>query len=302
MMATALQQACLRINEKSGPLCRFLLVGSEETGKKLAAKTLAKHLFDNEDALIQINLKEEYQSLDETGLLKAIQHIPYAVILIENITQSHMQSLSLFKEVLHHGIIYRNGKKYDFRQSIFVLTTHLGAEKFSSLIESTPAQESHKALDLMQLVLNENVPTTSTPSLLSSREMIEELHLILANFFPANLLQQLTVIPFLPLDFSAYEKIIRFKIKSLAYRLSSQYQLELIHAPEVIKFLAHESFWRKPHLRSLQSLLEEYIYSPVANEILLHAEDKNRPKRLLVKLNEDGQMLRCEFMNTALYI
>lgn len=310
-MGSVLQHAYLKLQEKSGPLCAFLLVGLPETGKTTAALTMAEHLFGHPGALIRINLSDHYQSLSDikiiseenhVSLLTAIQQTPYAILLIENIHQASSATLALFKQIFIHGVVFEKGQQYDFRHAIVVVTTTLGSDRITALLESPSGQETNKTLDLMQLVLNENPAANSAPNPnLSMHDICEDLIPTLEGYFSANLLQHLTIIPFIPLDYSALEKIIRLKIKLLAKRLESHLGIELIQPPEVIKFLAHEAFWRKPHTKSLDKLLEEYLYSPVANEILLYADDKNRPKRLLLKLNEDGQLVRCEFMSASLY-
>lgn len=310
-MGAVLQHAYLKLQEKSGPLCGFLLVGLPETGKTTAAMTMAEHLFGHQGALIRINLSDHYQSLSDikiiseenhVSLLTAIQQTPYAILLIENIHQASSATLALFKQIFIHGVVFENGQQYDFRHAIVIITTTLGSDRITAILESPSGQETNKTLDLMQLVLNEN-PTSNSASNpnLSMQDICENLIPTLEGYFSANLLQHLTIIPFIPLDYSALEKIIRLKIKLLAKRLDSHFGIELIQPPEVIKFLAHEAFWRKAQTKSLDKLLEQHLYSPVANEILLYADDKNRPKRLLLKLNEDGQLIRCEFMGTNLY-
>ena len=104
---------------------------------------------------------------------------------------------------------------------------------------------------------------------------------------------------FLPLDYAALEKVIRLKVKTLAKRLEANFGIELNYAPEVIKFLAHEALWRKPMSKPIEKLLEQHLFSAVANEILAHSEDKNRPRRLFLQLNENGQVLRCEFISAT---
>lgn len=310
-IGSALQHACVKLQEKSGPLRSFLLVGPAEVGKKTAANAMAEHLFGHNQALFHVDLSETYQAFSEikilsednpnTTLLSAIQKTPYAIILIDNVHLAPTATFNLFKSIFTHGVAFdEKGNKCDFRNAIFIMTTTLGAERITALSHAPAAQESNKAPDLMQLVLNEHLNDShhAHPQF-SHQELCEELTPILEQCFSTAALQHLHVIPFLPLDYAALEKIVRFKMKLLGKRLETNFQIELSYAPEVIKFLAHETLWRKPHTKPIEKLLEQYLYSAVATEILAHAEDKNRPKRMLLQLNGDGQLLRCEFINAA---
>lgn len=311
MIGSVLQHACIKLQEKRGPLCSFLLAGPAEAGKMTVALAMAEHLFGHKDALIRVNLNEASHSIADikilseesssTSLLSAIRQTPYAVILMENIQQWPAATFNLFKHIFMHGFaIDNNGNKYDFSHAIFVVTTTLGADRIATLTQAPPVHEANKTLDLMQLVLSDHSQNADFQvQNLSSRELCEELIPLLEGYFSTTLLQYLNIVPFVPIDYSALEKIIRLRVKLFAKRLETHFGIELNYAPEVIKFLAHEALWRKANIKPLEKLLEEYLYSAVANEILAHAEDKNRSKRLLLQLNDEGQLLRCEFMGAG---
>jgi ATP-dependent Clp protease ATP-binding subunit ClpA len=316
-IATVLQHARIKIQEKSAPLCSFLFVGANETGKTETAKALVEQLFGNKNALLRVNLSEEYKHIKEmtayigdgssVSLLTAIQQTPYAVILLENIELAQNNTLAFFREIFKRGVITDSaGHTYNFQHAILIATTNLGAARIAELTQSTPVYETNRNLDLMQLVLNEQ-PHHIRPELhphLSTQEIADELMTNLEEKFSRELLTEFTLVPFLPLDYTALEKIIRIKIRNLAKNLDANFNIELNFAPEVIKFLSHEALWRKPAQKPLEKILENHLYRAVANEILAHAEDKNRPQRLLLQLNESGQLLRCEFIGgigTPLY-
>ncbi|MHB1947957.1 MAG: AAA family ATPase [Gammaproteobacteria bacterium] len=308
-MASVLQHACIKIQEKPGPLCSFLLVGPAEAGKTTAAHTIAEHLFGHRGALLRVNLSETVESIDDVkimsddnhgvSLLSAIQQKPYAVILIENIHHAPAAMFNLFKNIFSYGFaLDAQGNKYDFSHAIIVITTTLGSERITTLMQAPIVHETNKTLDLMQLVLNDHPHDDhEVHHQLSPQELYEELLPTLEGYFSATMLQHLHIIPFLPLDYAALEKVIRLKVKALAKRLETNFGIELNYAPEVIKFLAHETLWRKPITKPIDKLLEQHLYSAVSNEILAHSEDKNRPRRLFLQLNENGQLLRCEFIS-----
>lgn len=237
----------------------------------------------------------------DVSLLSAIQHVPYAVILIENIDQAPAATINLFKNIFTYGFAFdASGHKYDFSHAILVITTTLGSDRIINLTQAPATNETNKTLDLLQLVLNDRA--TEEPDLhrhLTTQELHDEILPTLEEYFSPSLLQHLHVIPFVPLDYPALEKVVRLKVKALTKRLELNFGIELNYAPEVVKFLAHECLWRKPITKPIDTVLEQHLYSTVANEILAHSEDKNRPRRLLLQLNDNGQVLRCEFMSAT---
>lgn len=320
IIASLLQNAGIKLQDNSGPLCNFLLVGPHDVGKTEIAYAIAEHLFGSHDALLHINLNQSgYTSLSEikifprlnenadTYLLPAIQQTPYAIVLIEDIDQLHKETFDLIKDIFDQGYVFdEKNNKYDFRHAIIVATTRTASEQMNPSAPLKHPEENTKAVDLMQLVLNSSAEDSAhqQASHHSSQELCDELMSRLIEHFPGNLLQKFNIIPFAPLSYSAFEKITRSKIKILARRLHNSFGIELNFAPEVIKFLAHEALWRKANIKSLDKLLEQHLYSTVTHEILLHAEDRDRSKRLLIQLDDSGQLLRCEFMTSneaALY-
>jgi ATP-dependent Clp protease ATP-binding subunit ClpA len=218
------------------------------------------------------------------------------------VDQLEKNTFGLLKDIFIQGYVFdEQGNKYDFRHAIIIVTTRSASEYLNNLTAAHSKQETSKAVDLMQLVLNEHVQDHHSPQdnqHFSPQELSDELLPKLTEHFTSEFLQKLHVVPFTPLDYATFEKIIRVKIKTLAHRLQSSFGIELSFAPEIVKFLAHETYWRKANTKSLDNLLDQHLYACVSHEILLHAEDKNRSKRLLIQLNESGQLLRCEFITS----
>jgi ATP-dependent Clp protease ATP-binding subunit ClpA len=304
-IAVILQNACIKLHKKSGPLCSFMLAGPPSVGKATLAYTLAEHLFGNNNALLRVNLNKTTQTLSDltvtTGLhnercmslLNAIEQTPYAIIFFENIDQFSNEINTIIKNILTQGyVLDAHENKYDFRHAIIIISTTLGADKITSLMQAT--HEKHKQIDLMQLVFNDHVSEGSQH--IPGHEIIEKILPELTLHFSAELLQKINVITFLPLDYTSLEKIMYNKLKFLAKRLDQNFGIELSYAPEIIKFLAHEALWQNAKTKSFDKLLEQQLYACVSHEILSHIEAKNKPKRLMLQLNDNGQLLRCEFI------
>ena len=300
-IASLLQNACLKLQDNSGPLCSFLLVGPQDAGKTEIAHAMAEHLFGDHHALIQANLNTTsiFPQQEENHWLLKIQRTPYAIVLIEDIDLIPEKTLSSIQNIFVQGYLLDDrNRKYDFSHAIIIATTRIASESINDSPQSASSPANNKTLDLMQLVMNENVldPFQNNTTGHSPSELHEKIMPGLVNHFSQKLLQHFNIIPFVSPDYAALEKIVRAKIKLLARRLHNSFGIELTFAPEVIKFLAHEALWRKSHIKSLDKLLEQHLHSMVTHEILAHAEDHERSKRLLIQLNESGQLLRCEFI------
>jgi ATP-dependent Clp protease ATP-binding subunit ClpA len=310
-IASTLQNACIKLHKKSGPLCSFLLAGSSGVGKASLVYALADHLFGHQDALLRVHLNPDFQTFSDinvtTGfqnercikLLNAIKQTPYAIVFFENVEQLSEKMRVLLKNILTHGyLIDENEMKYDLSHAIVIVSTTAGANSITHFMQATP--EKKKQIDLMQLVLNEHLHDGAYPADhgISSQELYEKILPELQKYFSQELLQTMHLITFLPLDYVSLEKIMHNKIKSLAKRLDMHFGIELQFAPEIIKFLAHEALWHS-RTKSLNHLLEQQLYACVSHEILAHVEARNKPKRLLLQLNDNGQLLRCEFITST---
>ncbi len=311
LIGSILQHGRIKFQEKSGPLCSFLFAGPQNVGKTQSAYAMAEQLFGHKYALLHINLDKTHlpSSLTDikvmteapesngTSLLSAIQQTPYAVVLLENINQATLGAIHLFEDIFTYGYATDSrGNRYDFRNAIIVITTTLGTERILNLTQPQRLHEAAQPMDLLQLVLNE-APTDLAPHTiqhLSTQELCEAIMPTLETLFSPDLLRHLNIVPFVPLDYAAIEKIIRLKLKTFAKQLDTKFGIELSYVPEIIRFLSQEALWRRQHIKSIDKLLEQHLYTSVAHEILMHAEDKNRPKHLHIQLNDAGQLLRCE--------
>lgn len=304
-ICNALQRAAIKLREKEGPLCRFLLVGPEGAGKTTTIQALAEYLFGDKNALLMIDTHKHYTTMSEItlvdqnsnlSLLAAIEERPYSLILLENIQHATPATFALFKNIIMQGYAFdQNNKKYDFRHAIIAITTTVGAEHIATLTQAPPLHELDKNIDLIQLVMNDHPeePEPTTQLHLSNEELRQEILPLLENYFSNDILHHLHIVPFLPLDNFMLEKIIRKKVDLLAKKMVNDFAIELAYTSEVIAFLAHEMLLQKSHHASLETLLEEKLYACVSYA-LWNLQEDNQRGRLFLQLHDNGQMLKCE--------
>jgi ATP-dependent Clp protease ATP-binding subunit ClpA len=313
-IGTLLQTTCIKHQENTGPVCNLLLVGPAGVGKNELAFAVTEYLFSSSEALLQVILNKhnppqsladisviiESTTTERMSLLEAIRSKPYAVVLLENLHEMPTYVMDLFKDLMIHGHTFdEQGNAYDMRHAIVIITTTLGAENIISLTNKQAALGATPIMDLMQLVLNENANQFNAHSHLSTQDVHEHVLPELLKKFPAEILRYSHIIPFLPIDQTALEKIIKYKLSHLIKSLNDEFGIELTYAAEIIKFLAYETLKKNENAQPLHSLFEQHIYTTVANEILTRIDDKNRPKRLALLLNDAGTLLRCEFVSTT---
>jgi len=304
------QSTCIKQNEKDVSIANLLLVGDKGTGKNTCVRMISEYLFGHTDALLQIDFKKNHppSSLSDVFVIKhtkkkritlfeAIQEKPYAIIYLQDLNMDSLSLLELFKEVLHHGYAFDNaGNQYDFRHAIFVVTTDLAADQIKAITQKQSSQQANQMMDLMQLVLNEN-PNPASRHSLSEKDIKENIIPILKTSIPLDLLQNFLIVPFIPLEQPALEKIIKSRLNSLASALSTNFGIELNNAPEVINFLGYELSKQNENANLVEKILEQHVYTCIAHEVLTHIDLKNRPKRLYLLLNDTGNILRCEFVS-----
>ncbi len=310
ILACALQQVQARLQHHNGPFCSFLFAGPEHSGKKTTAIALAEQLFKQLNVLyfaqampatmttlLDIKLKR-CTDKQHFALTDVIATAPYAIIVFEQIDQASPAILDQIYRILHTGLLCdENGNQYDFHQSIIILNTTRGIE---NLIEtqSTIQEELPEHIDLMQLVMNEQkYANTTNPLPYSPEELVDDVIASIKMYFSESLCEQFKVIPFLPLNKSAVEKIIHQKIKMLGKLVDSRYGIELGYAIEVIRYLANEVLMQKNenYVIDIDKGLKQ-LYFVVEQAILSQADNKQRPAQLFLQLNETGQSLRCDWL------
>lgn len=125
------------------PLASFMFLGPTGVGKTLLCKTLAEFLFDDERAMIRIDMSElmeqhsvakligappGYVGHEDGGLFEAVRRKPYAVVLLDELEKAHKDVANVLLQVLDEGFIHDSkGRKIDFRNTIIVMTSNLGA-------------------------------------------------------------------------------------------------------------------------------------------------------------------------------
>ena len=168
-VSNAVRRARAGLQDENRPLGSFLFLGPTGVGKTELTKALAEFLFDDDRAMVRIDMSEfmekhsvarligappGYVGYDEGGVLtEAVRRRPYQVILFDEIEKAHPEVFNVLLQVLDDGILTDGqGNKVDFKQTLVILTSNLGSQALSQLPDGADAIQARR--DVMEAVRN----------------------------------------------------------------------------------------------------------------------------------------------------
>jgi ATP-dependent Clp protease ATP-binding subunit ClpC len=265
-LTRAIQRTRAGLKDPKKPIGSFIFLGPTGVGKTELAKELARFMFDTEDALIQIDMSEYmekfavsrlvgappgYVGYEEGGqLTEKVRRKPYAVVLLDEIEKAHPDVFNILLQVLDEGQLTDSlGRKVDFRNTIIIMTSNIGARQLKDFGQGVGFTTSAK--------------TTQADS--HSRGVIEN---ALKRAFAPEFLNRIDdVIVFNSLGKDEIFKIIDIELASLFGRVNSLgYKIELTLAAK--EFIAEKGYDSQFGARPLKRAIQKYLEDPIAEEIL----------------------------------
>ena len=166
-VANAVRRARAGLNDENRPLGSFLFLGPTGVGKTELTKAVADFLFDDDSAMVRIDMSEfmekhsvarligappGYVGYDEGGVLtEAVRRRPYQVVLFDEVEKAHPDVFNVLLQVLDDGVLTDGqGRTVDFKQTLIVLTSNLGAQALSQLPDGADASDARR--DVMDAV------------------------------------------------------------------------------------------------------------------------------------------------------
>jgi len=160
-VSNAVRRARAGLQDENRPLGSFLFLGPTGVGKTELTKALAEYLFDDDGAMVRIDMSEfmekhsvarligappGYVGYDEGGVLtEAVRRRPYQVVLFDEVEKAHPEVFNVLLQVLDDGVLTDGqGHRVDFKQTLIVLTSNLGSQALSQLPEGSDAGEAKR--------------------------------------------------------------------------------------------------------------------------------------------------------------
>jgi ATP-dependent Clp protease ATP-binding subunit ClpC len=263
-IAKAVRKSRAGLKDPKRPIGSFIFAGPTGVGKTLLAKQLAKFMFGDENALVQLDMSEYqekhnvsrlwgappgYIGYEEGGqLTEKIRRRPYSVVLLDEIEKAHPDVWNALLQIMEEGRLTDNvGRTIDFKNSILIMTTNIGAEQ---IVGKTSFGFSKKDDQTSYEKMKESL-----------KQAMEQ------NFRPEFLNRVDDIIVFRSLTDEDMKQIISLELEKVTKRLKEK-NLKLIvsdEAKEVIREKGtNKEFGARPLRRAIEHLLED----PLSEELL----------------------------------
>ncbi len=284
-VANAVRRARAGLQDPNRPIGSFLFLGPTGVGKTETCKALAEFLFDDERAMVRIDMSEfmekhsvsrligappGYVGYDEGGVLtEAVRRRPYQVILFDEVEKAHEDVFNVLLQVLDDGrLTDGQGRTVDFKNTIIVLTSNLG----SDILAAQPENE--------------------TTAMVHGQVMA----VVRAHFRPEFLNRIDEIILFRRLQRSDMAAIVEIQLGALAKLLADRH-ISLIVDQTAIEWLAREGFDPVYGARPLKRVIQRNLQNPLAGHILEGSVKDGDTVR--ISAGRDGLLINGELENAA---
>jgi ATP-dependent Clp protease ATP-binding subunit ClpB len=272
-VADAIRRSRAGLQDPKKPLGSFLFIGTTGVGKTELAKALAELLFDDEKAMVRIDMSEYmekhsvsrligsppgYIGYEEGGqLTEAVRNHPYSVVLLDEIEKAHPDVFNILLQVLEDGRLTDNkGRLVDFRNTIIIMTSNIG---------------SHLIQQNFENVENEEDVFTATET--SKAQIFDALKRVLKpEFF--NRIDE--VIMFKPLLKEDIKEIVRIQLKNLQKQLRNM-DIEMDFTDDLVDYFASEGYEPQYGARPLKRLINKELVNELSKRILADKVSKDKP-------------------------
>ncbi|MFM9101953.1 MAG: AAA family ATPase, partial [Cyanobium sp.] len=290
-VAAAIRRARAGMKDPRRPVGSFLFLGPTGVGKTELAKALAAALFDEEEALVRLDMSEfmernavarlvgappGYVGYEEGGqLTEAVRRRPYAVLLLDEVEKAHPEVFNLLLQVLDDGrLTDSQGRTVDFRHTVVIMTSNLASR---AILESACRLAAEPG-------------STDGDGLQADTWLAEQVDQALASQFRPEFLNRIDeVIRFRPLAQQDLQRIVRLQLAELAGLLAEQGLALEVEEP-VVEALAQQGYEPEYGARPLRRVLRRRLENPLATALLADSFRGARAVRVDLPASADGEL------------
>ncbi len=266
-VSSALRRARVGLSDENRPLGSFIFLGPTGVGKTELAKTLAEFMFNDEKALIRIDMSEYmerhavsrligsppgYVGHDEGGqLTEIVRHRPYSLILFDELEKAHPEALNILLQILDNGrLTDGKGKTVSFKNAIIIMTSNVGSAYLKELSHLGFGSGAHKGLEREEEALRERITT-------ALRE----------RFKPEFLNRVDETVIFNPLSRAVIEKIVDIGLTEVVNKLKEK-GIEIIIKPSVKEYIVLHGYDPDYGARPIRRLIQRVILDALADKMI----------------------------------
>src|SRR5712672_3004175 len=259
-VSDAVRRARAGLQDPNRPIGSFLFLGPTGVGKTELCRALAEFLFDDEHAMIRIDMSEYmekhsvsrligappgYVGYEEGGrLTEAVRRKPYSVILFDDIEKAHRDVFNLLLQVFDKGVMEDgNGRRIDFKNTLIILTTNVGTDLIMELSRD-PRYRDH-------------------PDELASR-----LRPALLDVFPAALLGRIVTIPYFPLSNAMLDGIVRLQLGRIDQRIRDNHRASFVYDDAVVEHIVSKCNDPDSGGRMIDNIITNTLLPALSREFL----------------------------------
>ncbi len=264
-VADAIRRSRAGLQDSNRPIGSFIFIGTTGVGKTELARALAEYLFNDEHAMIRIDMSEYmekhsvsrligappgYVGYEEGGqLTEAVRRRPYSVVLLDEIEKAHHDVFNILLQVLEDGRLTDNqGKTVDFKNTIIIMTSNLGSHLIQDKLSNLTEENLDKVMGELKMSLSDLLRNTIRPEFLNR---IDE------------------IVLFKPLLQAELKGIIDIQIDRVRKMLGEQ-GLFLEVSDQAKEFLLQIGYDVTYGARPLKRTIQKHLINPLSTEILMN--------------------------------
>ena len=282
-ISNAIRRSRAGVAEESRPMGSFMFLGPSGVGKTETARALAEFLFNNENAMIRLDMSEYmekhtvskmigsppgYVGYEEGGqLTERIRRRPYNIILLDEIEKAHPEVFNILLQILEDGrLTDAKGRVISFKNSILIMTSNIGSEHIAQMSPLGFISKKEKEITNQQQL---------------KEKVLESLK---QGFRPEFLNRVDEVIIFNYLGEKEIKKIIELQLTRVSTRLQLK-QIKIKVSEKVKSFLAQKGFDINLGARPLKRTIQELILNPLSQKII--NEEIREGERVVIDIEND---------------
>ncbi len=254
-VSNSVRRARAGLQDPDRPIGSFIFLGPTGVGKTETARALAEFLFDDENAMVRIDMSEfmekhsvsrmigappGYVGYEEGGALtEAVRRRPYGVVLFDEIEKAHPDVFNVLLQVLDDGrLTDGQGRTVDFKNVVLIMTSNVGSQAIMEMESPDDAEMERRVMDALR-----------------------------ARFKPEFLNRIDDVILYHQLERSQMGRIVDIQLKRLQKRIAER-RIELEFTPEALELLAEQGYDPQYGARPVKRVIQRMVQDPLAMRVL----------------------------------